>query len=281
MSQQKSLREIIHDLSSSKEYALPLAPRVVMKLQLAAIQPDFFPERAAEIMAEDASITLTVLREANSTYYRGMSEAISLRDALNRIGKDRTMEIVVESFHREQETKTGKDPFSGFKMVMLRHSLACAVGSAFLAKRLHYAALADTAFLAGLLHDIGGLHLAAVLSELRQEPQYATLINPQTIRDTFTSFHAEHGAELLRQWSIPDVYVKVVAHHGDTEVVVDDILVRIVSVVDYVCRKMNIAPGVEYEHERGPVPGEYLAGITEILLAEVEIAIEDFFEGMK
>jgi hypothetical protein len=76
---------------------------------------------------------------------------------------------------------------------------------------------ADDLFLAGLLHDVGKLHLIQTgVFDYRQVPPSA-LTEPNAVhaieRETLGYDHAALGAALLRSWSIPDPIPLVVGWH--------------------------------------------------------------------
>jgi putative nucleotidyltransferase with HDIG domain len=98
-----------------------------------------------------------------------------------------------------------------------RHSLTVAAIARGIACLEYDKTMADDAFCAGLLHDIGMMILASSLPE-----QYAQVIARQKSKGTFRSeielellgtTHAEVGAYLLGLWGLPDAIVQAVALH--------------------------------------------------------------------
>jgi HD-like signal output (HDOD) protein len=77
--------------------------------------------------------------------------------------------------------------------------------------------VAEHAFTAGLLHDVGKLVLAVHYPELYK--QTLTLIQTENITDwqaeqtVFNATHAEVGAYLLGLWGLPDGIVEALAYH--------------------------------------------------------------------
>ena len=74
---------------------------------------------------------------------------------------------------------------------------------------------ADTAFMAGLLHDIGKLVFAANFPEEYSSVPASRegIESPEVECEVFGSTHAEVGAYLLGLWGLPDSIVAATAFH--------------------------------------------------------------------
>jgi putative nucleotidyltransferase with HDIG domain len=99
--------------------------------------------------------------------------------------------------------------------VCWRHNLACAI----VAEDLAVAAMApaDTAYTAGLVHDIGRLallasdpaRLAAILESSEAEPRMLC----QLERHAFGLDHCDVGAALIEHWRFPKVFQEIAESH--------------------------------------------------------------------
>src|SRR5262249_11976848 len=101
--------------------------------------------------------------------------------------------------------------------ILWRHSVAVAVGSSVLAKEGPQ--LNQTAFTAGLLHEVGKVIIVSA-----NRGDYATAVltagqfkRPVVVveREQFGFDHAQVGAHLLKRWNLPDDIVAAVRHHHD------------------------------------------------------------------
>jgi putative nucleotidyltransferase with HDIG domain len=99
--------------------------------------------------------------------------------------------------------------------VIWRHNLACALIAAQLASAGFLDK--DTAYTAGVLHDIGRLGLAAV-----RPKEYAALLGThkgssasvlQAERELFGTDHCEIGGRLIADWNLPADFAAIVSDH--------------------------------------------------------------------
>ena len=135
---------------------LPSLPVVVMELLASMGNEDIDLNRLAAKITLDQSLTAKTLRLANSSFYGMQSTVTSIRQA-----------IAVLGFHSIRTLVTACSVSAAFTPVpgqrfdftaFWRHSVATAVAAKALAAHLRQNA--DTAFTAGLLHDLGTLVLA-------------------------------------------------------------------------------------------------------------------------
>ena len=112
-----------------------------------AADPDTTMTAVAQVIAKDPAMSARVVSMANSAYYRRAIEIDSVNAGVLRLGLDGVRNTVILPRIR---AKLERDPFSES---LWRH--ACGVGATaqFVARRAKMSA--ETAYLAGLLHDMG------------------------------------------------------------------------------------------------------------------------------
>jgi HD-like signal output (HDOD) protein len=130
------------------------------------------------------------------------------------------------------------------------------------------------ALLGGLLHDVGKLFLLRVVDDLIRAGH---LRDPsaQLLQEVLSRMHCEQGEALLAAWNIPDPYRQLVRRHHDPDFDEDDLLLLVVRLADQACNKLGMG--------LVPTPGLVLATtpeaqalrIPELVLAELEVALED------
>ena len=70
-------------------------PEVALKVKTACEDPEISLEDIADIISRDASISVKILQTSNSPIYRGLSEVATVKEAVCRLGKDITFQLVM------------------------------------------------------------------------------------------------------------------------------------------------------------------------------------------
>jgi HD-like signal output (HDOD) protein len=196
--------------------SLPVLPQSYTELmqELKSEEPSL--ERAGQIVARDAGLSAKILQLVNSAFF-GLGRAIAHPSEAAMFLGSETLKALVLTLQ----------VFSQFNQIRLKefnvenvwkHSWATGV----LAKRLCEfeeadRAVTDEAFLAGLLHDVGKLVLAAnypsrLEATIRQARDNKITFWEQEYRD-YGASHAELGGYLLGVWGLPSGVVEAVAFH--------------------------------------------------------------------
>jgi HD-like signal output (HDOD) protein/CheY-like chemotaxis protein len=207
----EGLKELVAGLTG-----LPSLPSLYVEImdELGREEPSL--DRVGEIISQDLGITAKVLQIVNSPFFGLMHEIQNPARAAGLLGLDiiRAMVLSAGTF-----SKFDKVRVKGFSMEDLwQHGLQTA-GFAKCLAQAHGSPLKveDAAFIAGLMHDIGKLVVAANQSEA-----YKAVLARQT--ETGEAFHqaewavyqADHaalGGYLLGLWGIPDDVLQAVAYH--------------------------------------------------------------------
>jgi putative nucleotidyltransferase with HDIG domain len=99
-----------------------------------------------------------------------------------------------------------------------QHSYACALGCYSLAVNTGHKELADQAYLAGLLHDIGKLYLLKAMEQISLNNEIVLELDRETLLDVFSDMHIEQGVRIMYHWDIPPLYSSIVANHHSDDV---------------------------------------------------------------
>ena len=195
---------------------LPSVPTIYQRLVQALQSPDTDLEDVGRIMSEDFVMTAKLLQLVNSSFF-GLKRPITKpADAVAHLGmaQTKTLVLLAHVFSNYVEDKS-----SGFSMDKLwQHSM----GTASFARRIAQrqggdAALADAAFTAGLLHDVGKLFYAVncpqEYSELVAHAQATNLTYARAELHLLGTSHAELGACVLGTWGLPEEILEAVAFH--------------------------------------------------------------------
>jgi HD-like signal output (HDOD) protein len=95
------------------------------------------------------------------------------------------------------------------------------------------------------------------------------------ILEVVDSLHCEQGDHLLAAWNIPEIYRDVSRRHHDEKVETDDKLLLLLRVVDRACYRLGVGLGTADENEQRNESEALAIGATNVVLAELEIRLED------
>jgi HD-like signal output (HDOD) protein len=274
----KSLVEHTREYLASNTLDLPVFHAVALKLQQILRKNSFSVNEVIDLISGDQALVSKVLRVANSPFYSGLSKISTIKDAVIRLGArdiaNLTMVASQADFYQSDNEMLGR-----YMGLLWNHALGCATGTRWLATKSGYGHLAQEAFLAGLLHDIGKLFLLKVLDELDKTGQLGVHLTEALVREVLDGLHTEQGHTLMRQWNLPEEYCEVVRDHHLEECDPQKILLLLVRLTNLACRKT----GIGMHHEPNLVLlatcEARILGVKEIHLAELEITVEDSLGG--
>lgn len=203
------LKEIVSHMET-----VPSLPSLYVAITKALQTPDISVSKIGDIIAQDIGMSSKVLQLVNSAFFGLPCRVSNPRQAVTFIGIDNIRALVL-SVH----VFTGlEDKLTPQLASLWSHSLAVAGFATAIAQlQGNNQSVADEAFAAGLLHDVGKLVLVSAC-----KAQYTDLLkkghdHPTTIlemeQETFGCTHAEIGAYLLGLWGLPDPVVEAVAWH--------------------------------------------------------------------
>jgi putative nucleotidyltransferase with HDIG domain len=207
---------------------LPSLPAVVIELLSTIEQEDIDIHMLGARIALDQSLTAKTLRLANSSFYGLQSKVTSIAQAISVLGFRSIRSLVTAcavtgSF---PDTANGSFNFKAF----WRHSVATGVCAKLLAHRLKVNP--DSAFTAGLLHDIGALVLATRFpSQYEEALAYRKQHDCSMVEAEQAVLGLDHalvGSALAGYWKFPLAMQSAVANHhagGDSATPALDLVV--------------------------------------------------------
>ena len=270
---EKALIDSIQVCVSSKAPQLPVFHPVALKLMSALAKEDYSIAQVAQMVIEDQALSSHVLRMANSGFFGGLSRVTTIRDAIVRLGA-RQITNVVTVVTQSQQYRTKNKTMATYMQTLWQHSLGCALGTKWFAEKTGYKELAQEGLLAGLLHDIGQLFLLKVLEDMQDaEPELA--LSPAVIVEVLQHMHVEQGAMLMQHWNIPELYGEIVRQHHLETYDTSNPLLLMVRLVDLACKKVGIGLHHEPSLVLATTTEAQLLGAKEVVLAELEIMLED------
>ncbi|MCP4575064.1 MAG: HDOD domain-containing protein [Deltaproteobacteria bacterium] len=274
MKQEESLIEIADEFISSDKTVLLPFDRNTLRIQQEIGKEDPDTRLIEKLIASDPALTSQVLRLANSAFYKGLTKVSTVHNAMVRIGITEIANIVTLVTH-------GKNFQSKDAVVreilgkLWTHSVGCAIGSQWLAMKRGLRDLCHEAFIAGLLHDVGKLFLITTIDAIRTSGRIASRPSLELLSELMETMHTKYGHALLKSWNLPEVYCEIALKHHEEECGDDNILLLLVRLGNYACKKMGIGLHNDPTLLLAATPEAHSLGLSELVLAELEIKLED------
>jgi putative nucleotidyltransferase with HDIG domain len=194
--------------------SLPPTPSVMLKLLALFKEPSPDTEEVVSLSRRDPALTLEVLKICNSARYRGEENVTDMFEAVTRVGLQEVYRIVMMVSATSTISLNNVDTVLEVE-ALCRHSKATAVSAEVVAKAI--GEQENTAFVAGLLHDIGKIALASAegvryrSSAVKNDLQGASLSEWE--KKHFGFDHGEVGGRLLERWGFPQEIALAVQYH--------------------------------------------------------------------
>jgi HD-like signal output (HDOD) protein len=200
--------------------------------------------RIEKSVTRDPFISAQIVTVANSPMFSPRMPIVSVRDAIVRIGLSNVNDIVMMVV-----TSSTMFRIRGFDEHVTKVTArfpATALASRLIASALHLPM--ESAFTAGLLHDIGDLVLldrcvktGKVRAQMLQEPVFYGVI-----MDALHAYHAKVGAAVCTAWKLPSSTVEAASHHHDYKLGGHHFSANLVAAADSFADAMGI--GVPLKH---------------------------------
>jgi HD-like signal output (HDOD) protein len=278
MAEVKSLKERVAECIGRAGLQLRMFNPVALELQKALADEDAAPAAIESMIAKDPALVGQVLRMANSSLYSGLAEITTVRQALLRLGVKQVARLAIAA--AQHSLYGARNPALGGRLADLwRQAYASALGASWIAEKCGHRDSAEPAFLAGLLHDIGKLVILRALEEVATERADGAELPGTLVEEMLESLHCDSGYELMKRWNLPDRYCVVGRDHHKPDYDASHVLLVIVRLLDQVCAKLGIGRAAAPDLVPAASAEAQLLGLSELQLAELELALEDGLAG--
>jgi len=211
MSSTLTPQELVH-----RNINLLSLPETAMRINTMVSDPNSTAADIGDIVSQDPALTARLLRVVNSSFYGFPSQIDTISMAITILGTRQLRDLVITTsvINRFREIPASVVAMESFWC----HSLTSAIAAKNLAQHMKISN-SERLFVAGLLHDIGKLVMYIALPdpsrqviEIAAEPQ----VDSDHVEKAIFGFtHGQVGAELLRQWRLPESLVEPVAYHHE------------------------------------------------------------------
>jgi HD-like signal output (HDOD) protein len=232
---------------------LPPFPQVAIRVLQLTNDENVQLHQLSELISSDAAFASEVLTIANSLVYAPRFPACTILQAIAVLGANHLQGMCLTVGVRSYLGKALNHPII---RNVWRHNLACAM----IAEQLAAAGFMDkdTAYTAGVMHDIGRLALAVIRPDeyavlLAKHAGSAASILPLET-ELFGCDHCQAGRHLVTDWTLPPSFDTVVSEHHSPRR--DDGVWSMDELIKVSCRLADAAgfpafPGCEIEEFDG------------------------------
>jgi HD-like signal output (HDOD) protein len=234
---------LVHD-AVKKVTAIATLPEVTAQIIKTVEDPKSSAQQLNKIVAYDPALVTRILKVVNSSFYGLPGQIASIERAIPLLGLNAVKNIAVAASIGQMfrgvklcEGFTAKD--------LWKHCIAVGVVARELAKQMKLP-LADEAFLAGMIHDVG------MLVSLQNSPEQIRAVCEkaratggdfcQLEREAMNGIdHQMLGEGLAEMWKFPKSCQVVAGHHHQPHVIADQhrMLLSLVFVADTLCCQGN------------------------------------------
>jgi len=230
---------------SSYDIDLPSMPVTLACIMRLACDPNANNERLADAVMTDQALTSKVLRLANSAYFRRKKPVDTVSEAILTLGYE-----YVRNLAASASVVDALLPWRAFPLLdwhsVWRHSVICAIAAEVMAefKASGRKRRDETAFVAGLLHDIGKLAIAralpggflAVIKTCHDEGKSMIDVEQKILGTN----HATVGKQLAEHWELPEILTEAIGwHHSPGCALEYADAARLVHVADMLAQRLN------------------------------------------
>lgn len=275
-----AIREISH---------IATLPEITLKIIELVESPTSTAQDLHKVIANDPALCSRILKVVNSAFYGLPGQIGSINRAIVLLGLNAVKNIAIAASLAKLFRGGSLTPEFSAKDLW-SHSIATAAGCKMIADAMKIG-LADEAFLAGLIHDIGVIveiqydrhKLIETVGKLgvgKDGVPASNMLDVET--EVFGANHQDFGQGLCEKWKFPRTFALVTGfHHRPLELGEDQrTLVTIVSVADRLAGAVK--PGFRLDLPSLELPAEHLdvLKITRDQLADINSKLPAAIDGV-
>ncbi len=275
---------MILDRIAGDKLAEGLMPTLATKVLKTLQEPKLNMKTVVKLLEQDPLLAARVIRFASSAAY-GSGTVKSLDAAVNRLGVQKLRTLLIELSARQ--LFTSRDPRIGQAMKELwDHSLAVALMARDLSSLTGNEADRETAYVCGLLHDLGKPVVAATLLEAEKAvttERGGSWIGSEFWLAVVNAAHRKVGVALAERWMLPDEAIKAIRDCADYDSSARQSPANFVRFANAVAKREKIYPGeVDKDDDEAIIMiGRSLLDVTDEILDKVTTGLRERLMGQE
>lgn len=235
-----SIDELVNQVGN-----LPPLPQAAQKALALIRDPKSNMSSVSEVLGKDQVLTSLILRMANSVYYGLTFPVTTVQQATVVLGQSTIQSIILAASVAPYLER----PIPGYGLdrgELWRHSIGIAAGARFVAEPFGRE-IAETAYHAGLLCDIGKLAFEFLLRKEQQKfSNWKNMSFEDLENKLFGINHADLGAEIARRWRLADPIIAAIQFHHNPQLAGENFLIAsAVHIADAAMMMMGVGIGID------------------------------------
>lgn len=238
-------------------------PSKILELDRKLADDNIDTKELIKLIEQDPLLCVEVLKLCNSmAFKRSENDVTSIQQALVQVGRQQLRHFITSCLAREM-IDIKPIYFRRFGAEIWRHSMQVA----FLASELANAEQSDSAFLLGLLHDVGKIAIFKMLVDAFHQAEPGEQPSSTLFKQVMTTKSLTLSALLARFWRLPEHFEAPLTLLANTNIKPDDEMTLIIW-------KANIISECSMLQQVDKLPQKELV----VLLAQVGITEQEFAE---
>ena len=252
--------------------ALPVLPTLALEVE-DLINRDSDVSVIVHSIEREPSVAAGLIRYANAAMFTGLREVTEIEQAVVRLGLNSVRAAVV-SLSAASAFKTEDAAHKKFYQAMWVHSLTTATAARRLAS--YVSVPKETAFLAGLLHDIGRVVVFHGIHAMKRRSPERYTVPDRTIQEFTDALHCRMGQVLGEAWNIPATLIDAIARHHDPALTgPDDVLPAVVQIADLMAKKIGASLTPDPKVKLLDKPSFHLLQLDDVKVSGILVDLED------
>jgi putative nucleotidyltransferase with HDIG domain len=221
---------------------LPPVPHVAAKMMELVGKEETSVRDLQRVISADPALTARILKMANSVFYSFDQKITTLSHAIVILGFRAVQSMAIAASTRSIFVKKGAQ-FGLKEKLLWEHSVGVATGCRQIARTVGYEN-EETAFITGLLHDIG----KAVLNQVIPK-KYGRIVEQvyndgrpfaDVEQETLGFDHSHIGALIAQKWNFDWGMVETIAYHHRSEAQTGGVLASVLALSNHLAKVLGI-----------------------------------------